>query len=118
MEWVIRRAVRAGSSDSAETEPGGLTEVERAIASAASFGTGATEYSDSARRARINGGVLVCAVIGVDGVPRQLRVVRGIGFGLDEKALEAVSRWFFKPGTKDGRAVPVAATIEVNFRLL
>jgi TonB family protein len=76
------------------------------------------EYSDSARRARINGGVLVYAVIGVDGVPRQLRVVRGIGFGLDEKALEAVSRWFFKPGTKDGRAVPVAATIEVNFRLL
>jgi periplasmic protein TonB len=76
------------------------------------------EYSDSARRARINGSVLVYAVIGADGVPRQLRVVRAIGFGLDEKALEAVSRWFFKPGTKDGRAVPVAATIEVNFRLL
>ncbi len=76
------------------------------------------EYSESGRRARINGRVLVYAVIGIDGVPRQLRVVHGIGFGLDEKALEAVSRWFFKPGLKNGRAVPVAATIEVNFRLL
>ena len=76
------------------------------------------DYSDMARRARINGSVLVYAVIGADGVPRQLRVVRSIGFGLDEKALEAVSRWFFKPGTKEGRPVSVGATIEVNFRLL
>ena len=38
--------------------------------------------------------------------------------GLDEKAIEAVQKWRFKPGVKDGKPVPVAATVEVNFRLL
>jgi periplasmic protein TonB len=47
-----------------------------------------------------------------------LRVIRPLGLGLDQKAIEAVQKWKFKPGMKDGRAVPVQATIEVNFRLL
>jgi TonB family protein len=38
--------------------------------------------------------------------------------GLDEKAVEAVEKWKFKPGFKDGKPVAVAATVEVNFRLL
>jgi hypothetical protein len=46
------------------------------------------------------------------------RVLRGVGYGLDEKALEAVAQWKFRPGAKDGKPVTVAATIEVNFRLL
>jgi periplasmic protein TonB len=46
------------------------------------------------------------------------RVVRGLGLGLDENAIEAVSQWQFKPGTRDGQPVKVAATIEVNYRLL
>jgi len=49
---------------------------------------------------------------------RSVRVVRSLGLGLDEKALEAVRQWKFKPGMKDGKAVPVAASIEVTFRLL
>ena len=47
-----------------------------------------------------------------------MRVVRSLGLGLDEKAMEAVKLWKFKPGAKDGKPVTVAATIEVNFRLL
>jgi periplasmic protein TonB len=47
-----------------------------------------------------------------------LKVVRALGLGLDEKAIEAVQKWRFKPGVKDGRPVAVAATVEVNFRLL
>jgi TonB family protein len=47
-----------------------------------------------------------------------VRVARSLGLGLDEKAIEAVRKWKFKPGYKDGKPVAVRATIEVNFRLL
>jgi len=47
-----------------------------------------------------------------------MKVVRGLGLGLDEKALQAISQWKFRPGAKDGQPVAVMATIEVNFRLL
>ena len=52
------------------------------------------------------------------GKASNIRVVRSLGLGLDEKAIEAVKKWKFKPGYKDGKPVTVAATIEVNFRLL
>jgi TonB family protein len=47
-----------------------------------------------------------------------LRIIRSLGLGLDEKALEAIKKWRFRPAYKDGKPVTVAATIEVNFRLL
>jgi TonB family protein len=53
-----------------------------------------------------------------DGKAHNLKVLRSLGLGLDEKAIEAVNKWKFRPGYKDGKAVAVQATIEVNFRLL
>jgi len=76
------------------------------------------EYSEMGRKSRVSGSVLVYAEIDRNGRPRNLRVLRGLGVGLDEKAMAAVSEWLFRPGTKDGRAVAVRATFEVNFRLL
>jgi protein TonB len=76
------------------------------------------EYSEEGRKARISGSVLVYAEIDSAGHPRNLRVLRGLGLGLDEKALTAVAQWLFKPGVRDGRPVAVRATFEVNFRLL
>jgi protein TonB len=76
------------------------------------------EYSEAARRARISGSVMVYAEIGPDGKPRNLRVTQGLGLGLDAKALEAVAKWLFKPGMRDGKPVTVRATFQVNFRLL
>jgi protein TonB len=76
------------------------------------------EYSEEGRAAGLQGTVVVQVVIGPDGVARDARVVRGLGLGLDEQAIEAISQWRYKPGVKDGVAVPVTATIEVNWRLL
>jgi len=76
------------------------------------------EYSDEARAAKFQGTVTVYVEIGPDGIARNARILQGLGLGLDEKALDAINQWKFKPGMKDGAPVTVAATIEVNFRLL
>ena len=76
------------------------------------------QYTEEARLAQYQGTVIVSTVIGTDGTAQNMQVVGGLGLGLDEKALQAISQWQFKPGTKDGQPVPVIATIEVNFRLL
>jgi protein TonB len=76
------------------------------------------EYSEEARKAKWQGTVVLTLVVDEHGLPKDMKVTRSLGLGLDQKAIEAVSKWRFKPGMKDGKAVPVIATIEVNFRLL
>ena len=76
------------------------------------------EYSEEARKAKFQGTVVLYVVVDEKGNPRDLKVVRPLGLGLDQKAMEAVMKWKFNPGLKDGKPVPVAAQIEVNFRLL
>jgi TonB family protein len=76
------------------------------------------EYSEEARAAKWQGAVLLQVVIDPSGVPQNIQVVRPLGLGLDQKAIEAVQKWRFKPGVKDGQTVPVMANIEVNFGLL
>ena len=75
-------------------------------------------YSEEARLAWYQGSVLLHVVIGEDGKAADVQVVQGLGLGLDEQAILAVRQWQFKPGTRNGVPVPVAANIEVNFRLL
>ena len=76
------------------------------------------EYSEEARKAKYQGTVLLYIEVDPSGHATNIRVARSLGLGLDEKAIEAVRKWKFKPGYKDGKPVTVAATIEVNFRLL
>ena len=76
------------------------------------------EFSEEARKAKYSGVVTLHADVDTTGHARNLRVVKSVGMGLDEKAMDAVSRWLFRPGTKDGKPVPVSAVIEVSFRLL
>jgi len=76
------------------------------------------EYSEEARKAKWQGTVILQLVVDEHGLPQQMKVTRSLGLGLDQKAIEAVGKWRFKPGMKDGKPVPVIATIEVNFRLL
>ncbi|MGP8252728.1 MAG: energy transducer TonB [Terracidiphilus sp.] len=76
------------------------------------------EFSDEARRAKYQGICLISIIVDTNGNPQNPRVVRPLGMGLDEKALEAVKQFRFKPAMKDGKTpVPVMITVEVNFRL-
>jgi periplasmic protein TonB len=75
------------------------------------------EFSEEARKTKHQGTVLLSLVVGADGRPRDMRVVRPLGMGLDEKALEAVKQWRFEPAKRDGVAVPVYISVEVNFNL-
>ncbi len=76
------------------------------------------EYSEEARKAKYSGTVLLSIVVDEHGLPRDIHVVRPLGLGLDEKAIEAVMKWRFRPGMKGGRPVATQAQVEVNFRLL
>ncbi|MBI4474054.1 MAG: energy transducer TonB [Acidobacteria bacterium] len=75
------------------------------------------QYSEEARKARYQGTVVLEAVVRRDGTVDILRVVRSLGFGLDENAMQALRQWRFKPGMKNGVAVDVSLNIEVNFNL-
>lgn len=76
------------------------------------------EYSEEARAAKYSGSVMLSVVVGTDGRADDINVVKSLGLGLDEKAVEAVQRWVFKPGMNQGVPVKVRAQIEINFRLL
>jgi TonB family protein len=75
-------------------------------------------YTEDARAARIQGTVLLQVVVQPDGTAGQIQVARSLDVGLDQKAVEAVGKWKFQPGMKDGKPVSVQAAIEVNFRLM
>lgn len=74
------------------------------------------EYSQQAREAGLQGKVLLSIVVTEEGRADKIEVVSPLGFGLDERAIRAVEQWVFKPGIKEGKPVPIFATIEVNFR--
>jgi TonB family protein len=75
------------------------------------------QYTDQARRAKLNGVCILALVIGVDGIPQNVRVVRKLDPGLDKKAIEAVSKYRFDPATLNGKPVPVEVNIEVAFKI-
>jgi TonB family protein len=76
------------------------------------------QYTEEARLAKFQGTVVLYIEVGADGWAHNIQVTQGLGLGLDARAVAAVSQWRFRPGMKDDVAVPVAAMVEVNFRLL
>jgi TonB family protein len=75
------------------------------------------QYPEEARRAKAQSSVMLSMVVGVDGKAQDVKVAHGAGFGMDEKAIEAVQKWQFRPGMRNGIAVPVRARFEVSFSL-
>jgi TonB family protein len=76
------------------------------------------QYSAMARLAKISCTVQLGVVVNPEGTAQDLRLRRACGYGMDERAAEAVMQWRFQPGTKGTQPVLMRATIEVNFRLL
>jgi periplasmic protein TonB len=74
------------------------------------------EFSDEARKNGTTGTVLLTVVVTSKGDVTQIRISKSLGSGLDEKAIEAVRQWKFKPATKDGQPVSVQVSMEMAFR--
>ncbi len=75
------------------------------------------EFSEEARKAKVAGNVLVAIIVDANGHPQNVRVIRGIGMGLDEKAVEAVRQYRFKPAMMNGKPVAVELNFDVNFQI-
>jgi TonB family protein len=75
------------------------------------------EYTDAAKKAKIEGTVLLRLIINAQGLPEHVRVEKSLDPGLDQSAVEAIERWTFAPATKDGKPVPVLINVKLNFSL-
>jgi len=75
------------------------------------------DYSEEARKAKYQGTVVLWLIVDSNGKPRDVKVARSLGMGLDQKAIEAVRLWKFHPAMKDGTPVAVQINVEVNFHL-
>jgi TonB family protein len=75
------------------------------------------EFSAEAKKAKFNGIVLVNLIVDAKGKPQNVHVLRGVGMGLDEKAIKAVKQYKFKPAMEGGKPVPVGLNVEINFQI-
>jgi TonB family protein len=75
-------------------------------------------YSEEGRKTKAHGTVVLSLVVGPDGRPRDIKVVRWLGAGLDEKAVDTVKEWKFEPAMKGGKPVAVQIMVEINFHLV
>lgn len=96
---------------------GGVFRVGGGVSAPRALDTPDPEYSEEARKAKYQGVVVLWLIVDQSGKPRDIKVSRSLGMGLDQKAVEAVRNWKFEPAMKDGRPVAVQINVEVNFRL-
>lgn len=96
---------------------GGVFRVGGGVLAPKPISTPDPQYTEEARQAKYEGTCVLAMIVGPDGKPRDIKVQRGLGMGLDRKAVEAVQQWRFNPATKDGRPVAVQISVEVSFKL-
>jgi protein TonB len=75
------------------------------------------QYTEIARKARLQGVVIVQAIIDKEGNVTNVKVLKGLGMGLDQAAVDAIKKWRFEPATLHGKPVAVYYNLTVNFRL-
>jgi periplasmic protein TonB len=96
---------------------GGVFRVGGGVLAPKPLATPDPQYTEEARQAKYEGTCVLAMIVGPDGKPRDIRIQRGLGMGLDQKAIDAVRQWRFDPATKDGRPVAVQISVEVSFKL-
>jgi periplasmic protein TonB len=96
---------------------GGVYKVGGGISAPEAITSPDPDYTEEARKAKKQGTCVLWLIVDSAGQPRDIKVVRGLGLGLDAKALEAVRQWRFHPALKDGKPVDVQISVEVEFRL-
>jgi periplasmic protein TonB len=96
---------------------GGLRRIGGGVSEPVPINAPEPEFSEEARRARFMGTVTVGLIVGTDGRPQNVHIVRGVGYGLDDKAKEAVQQYLFKPAMENGKPVPVELDVEVHFQI-
>jgi protein TonB len=75
------------------------------------------EFSEKARKKKINGTVVVAMIVTAEGRVREVKVIKSLEESLDKQAIAAVRTWRFEPATKDGKPVAVHVKAEVDFRV-
>jgi len=96
---------------------GGVRQVGGGVSAPSLLYKPEAEFSEEARKAKMSGVVTVGFVVDEKGNVIRARVIRGLGMGLDEKALEAVRQYRFKPAMESGKPVKVEVNVEVNFQI-
>jgi len=75
------------------------------------------EYDEAARKAKLNGFVLLSLIVTPEGNTKDVKVTKSLSPGLDQKSIEAVSKWKFAPATKDGKPVAVELHVQTTFKI-
>ncbi|MGH9381344.1 MAG: energy transducer TonB [Thermoanaerobaculia bacterium] len=106
-----------GMPDAPPAEPQGPIMVGGDVQAPVKLSGAEPTYTEIARRARIEGVVIVQAIVNKEGVVENVKILKGLPMGLDQSAVDAVKRWRFEPATLHGKPVDVYYTLTVNFQL-
>jgi TonB family protein len=112
-----KKSAQIASAIAALPPEPGLYKVGNGVSPPVALNHVEAKFSEEARYKHIEGVCLISMIVDAQGKPQNARVIRSLGYGLDEKAIEAVNKYKFKPAMKEGVPVPVRIAIEVNFRL-
>jgi TonB family protein len=119
-KWILNLAVMlflAGALAQTDSDGRNVYKVGGSVSAPRAKHSPPPEYSKQALDAKYQGTCVLGLIVGTDGLPRDVKIIRSLGLGLDEKAIEAVKQWKFKPAMKDGKPVAVQINVEVFFRL-
>jgi TonB family protein len=106
-----------GSDKAGNTSATAPKQAEVGVSAPVPLNSVKADYTEEARRAKIKGVCFVSLIVDVNGIPQNPRVIKSLEPGLDQKALEAVKKYRFKPAMKGAIPVPVMITVAVDFSI-